>query len=290
MPTTPFTRTTVAGEDDAHYYTKTLYELTNHVGILPPTFTGTLLSNEYGLEEWNIKTFIPGSGDDPSDADMEYSDDYPDWDYSIDVAMQGAIARICHKYHDQILRTSAYRQFGERTADGEAVYRSETETMTLTHRYHAEREFSAAGMEHLMRVQLRGIDKLKDVVLAKNEVIVKAQDLAQSLEAERVALVECISLLEDPLKMEEKLICSNIWSELIQKTLVLTLENRTAEAKKTEALKKELETLKLENAKLKETVSKLTSSEESSDEHNPVPGKHMRASEYCQLFETAPRV
>src|SRR3954451_472405 len=99
MPTPPFTITTVAGEDAAHYFTNTLFELRMHVDILPPTFTGTLLCNDHDLEAWDMKTFIPARDEDPDDEAMEYSDDYPDWEYSIDMAMQGAIACICHKYH-----------------------------------------------------------------------------------------------------------------------------------------------------------------------------------------------
>ena len=78
MPTPPYVRTAVAGEDAAHYFTTTLLDLSTPVGILPPTFKGTLLCNERGLEAWHIKTFIPGCEDDPNDVHMEYTDDYPD--------------------------------------------------------------------------------------------------------------------------------------------------------------------------------------------------------------------
>ena len=111
-----------------------------------------------------------------------------------------------------------------------------------------------------------------------------AQGLAEDIDDQRLALEKRITLLVDPLKMEEKLFCSDVWTEILQKTLVLTIENRNAEAKKTEALMKEMEALNLENETLKVTISELTSVEESSSESDPGPRKRMRVSEYIQAF------
>jgi cell division protein FtsB len=129
-----------------------------------------------------------------------------------------------------------------------------------------EREFSTANMENLLRVQLVGIEELKEKYMDMVRRVVHAQDLAEEIDDQRLALEERITLLEDPLKMEEKLICSDVWAKTLQKMLVLTIENRTAETKKTEELMKEMEALKLENVKLKGTISELTSFEESSSE------------------------
>ena len=96
-------------------------------------------------------------------------------------------------------------------------------------------------------------------------------------------------MLEDPLKMEEKLICSDVWVETLKKTLLLTIKNRTAEAEEMEALKKEMEVLKLENESLKETISELTSAEESSSKSSPGPKKRLRASQYFKKFKPMPR-
>ena len=141
----------VAGQGTRHYFTSRLFELSTFIGILPPTFHGRLLCRERGLEKWEIKTSIPGLTADPDDEGMEYFEDYPDWDYCIDVAMQGAIARICHNYHGRIPRISAYFQFEERTEDGHPVDRDDTEKWAIIPRYEIEREFSAVGMENLMR-------------------------------------------------------------------------------------------------------------------------------------------
>jgi hypothetical protein len=122
-----------------------------------------------------------------------------------------------------------------------------------------EREFSTANMENLLRVQLVGIEELKEKYMDMVRRVVHAQDLAEEIDDQRLALEERIILLEDPLKMEEKLICSDAWAKTLQKTLVVTIENRTAETKKMEELMKEMEAFTLENVKLKETISELTS-------------------------------
>src|SRR4051812_41725733 len=111
----PYCRIAIAGGNPAHYFNHTLEELADFVGIDPPTFRGKLLYREHGLAKWEIKTVIHRRTDNPSDENLEYSEEYPDWDFSIDMAMQGDGARICHKYHDRIPRTSAYFQFGEQT-------------------------------------------------------------------------------------------------------------------------------------------------------------------------------
>ena len=239
--------------------------------------------------KWEIKTIIPGRIADPDDEEMEYSEVYPDWDYSIDAAMQSAIARVCHKYHDRIPRTSAYFQFGERTEDGHPVDRDDTEKWAIIHRYEIEREFAAVGMENLMKRQIAGIDELQETIKDRNRRVVHAQDIAEAIDDQRIALEKRVKLLEDPLKMKEKLICSDVWPEMLKKTLLLTIENRTAEARKMEAQKKEMEALKLENESLKETISELTSAEESSSESSPGPKKRMKASQYYKRFKTMPR-
>jgi hypothetical protein len=52
---------------------------------------------------------------------MEYTEAYVDWDHSVEIAMQGAIARICPKYHEEIPLTSGYYYFGERNKEGNHI-------------------------------------------------------------------------------------------------------------------------------------------------------------------------
>src|SRR3954447_22336150 len=83
------------------------------------------------------------------------------------------------------------------------------------------REFSTVGMEDLLREQLVGIEKLMDKYDEKNKSAVEAQAKVLDLELENVVVVERMSLLEEPLKMEERMICSDVWAETLKKTLLL---------------------------------------------------------------------
>src|SRR4051812_37023712 len=193
-----YSQTAIAGRNPAHYFNHTLQELADFVGIDPPTFRGKLLYREHGLAKWEIKTVIPKHTDDPSDVNMEYSEEYPDWDFSIDVAMQDAIARICHKYHDLIPRTSAYFQFGERTEDGRPFDRTGTDKWSIIHQYMVEREYATVGMEDVLRGHMDGIEKLTDKHDERNKSAVEAQAKIVDLELENVVIQERLSLLEEP--------------------------------------------------------------------------------------------
>jgi hypothetical protein len=63
---------------------------------------------EYGLEKWEIQTIIWGHEEDPKDPTMDYTNAYVDWSYLVEIAMQGAIARICYKYHNRFSSTTPY--------------------------------------------------------------------------------------------------------------------------------------------------------------------------------------
>ena len=281
-----YSHAAIAGGNPAHYFNHTLRELADFVKIDPPTFRGKLLYQEHGLAKWEIKTVIPKRDEDPSDVRMEYSEEYPDWDFSIDMAMQGAIARICHKYHDLIPRTSAYFQFGERTEDGRPFDRTGTDKWSIIHQYMVEREYSTVGMEDVLRGQMDGIEKLMDKYDARDKVAVEAQAKIVDLELENVVIQERMSLLEEPLKMEERLICSDVWAEALKKTLLLTIENRTEEAKKREILMSKMEALKMENQALKGTITQLL--DERVVEKAPKRKTRQMTKQYLKRFKPVP--
>ncbi|KAK1608483.1 hypothetical protein QYE76_032156 [Lolium multiflorum] len=263
---------TVIARDVPHYLSLTLFDLSRDVEIAPPVFQGRRLYQEHGIEAWAIKTFIPGSDADPDDLDMTYTEVYPDWINSVEIAMQGAIARICHKFRPMIPPTSPYYKFGERTEDGTPVDRTGEEAHSVTRSHLTEREFVSANTELLLKKQVTWIGEAREVLRQSNIRVMQAEAALLAIDDKRLALEERITLLEDPVKLEEKMICSDIWAETIQKTLTLMLENRAAEAKDVEALKKEKDALKkendalkLENKLLKETVEELTDGKEEED-------------------------
>src|SRR3954468_1097959 len=278
-----YSRTAIAGGNPAHCFNHTLQELADFVGIDSPTFRGKLLYREHDLAKWEIKTVIPKHDDNPSDVNMEYSEEYPDWDFSIDMAMQGAFAHIYHKYHDRIPRTSAYFQFGERTEDGRPFDHTGTDKWSIIHQYMVEREYSIVGMEDVLRGQMDGIEKLMDKHDARDKSVVEAQAKIVDLELENVVIQERMSMLEEPLKMEERMICSNVWAETLKKTLLLTIENRTAEPQKREVLMGKMEALEMENQALKGTITQLL--EERVEEKTPKRKTRQATRQYLKRFK-----
>jgi hypothetical protein len=153
--------TTTAGEG-YHLYSRTLHRLATLVRIPPPTFHGKIEYREGGLEKWSILTTIPACPD-YSDEPLAYTEDYPDWVYSVEVAMQGAIARVCHKYRTSIPLDSPFRQFGTRREDGRVFFRhGDSQTLTLS--YLHEREVGSRKMEQMLRAQVDVMDELVDAV------------------------------------------------------------------------------------------------------------------------------
>jgi hypothetical protein len=147
-----YDETFVAG-DEHFYLSDILFDMSTLVGIAPQVIQGRQLYKERGMEAWMIKTFIPGSDDDPDDPNMTYSEVYPDWMNSVEIAIQGAIARIRHKFHRKIPPTSPYYHFGERSEDGTPLRRTSTRNNSICRNYMTEREFVSASSELLLKRQ-----------------------------------------------------------------------------------------------------------------------------------------
>ena len=102
-----------------------LYHLAEDVGIPSPHFYGKQEYHDYnGAQKWQITTLIPGRTADPLDPGMEYTNPYLDFDFSMGMAIHGAIARICNKYRAYITHGSVFRLVGERGEAGDAIDRS----------------------------------------------------------------------------------------------------------------------------------------------------------------------
>ena len=148
---------TTAGEG-MFWLSQILHDLAVDVGIPPPQFFAKRLFNDpRGVQKWKITTIIWKLEEDPEDYNVEFTSSYPDYTCSISVAMQCAIAHICHKYRTRLTHGSAYRLFAERDMEGEVVDRRH-QHLALIRRYLMEREFTTVNMEVNMRRQVREID------------------------------------------------------------------------------------------------------------------------------------
>jgi hypothetical protein len=155
-------------------FSKTLLELSDFVGITPPEFRGRRMYKENGMEKWEIQTIIQGREEDPEDSTMNYTNLYIDWSGSVEIAMQGAIARICYKYHHRFPSTSPYYQFGERNEEGCAMDRRGMESHTLFQTYMTEREYSAVNTEDMLTRQIKLMDKFRETMEVASQRIITA--------------------------------------------------------------------------------------------------------------------
>ena len=148
----------VAG-DEPYRLSESLYHLARDVGIPLPQFYGSrVYFDRNGAEKWLITTLIQGRVKDDEDPEMLYTEAYPDWDLSMEMAIHGAISRICYKYRNYVTHGSAYRLFGERNEDGDAIDRGD-QHITAIRNYLMEREALSVGTEILLQKQIAVIDE-----------------------------------------------------------------------------------------------------------------------------------
>jgi hypothetical protein len=116
---------------------------------------------EYDLEKWEIQTIIQGREEDPEDPTMDYTNAYIDWSYAVKIAMQGAVARIFHKYHHRFSSTTPYYLFGERNESGRTMDQRITESPSIYWTYMTKREYNAVNMEDMLKKQILLMDKFR---------------------------------------------------------------------------------------------------------------------------------
>ena len=249
-----FTHRIVAGNGETEHFDQQLAELAQLVGIPPPIFRGQLLYQEYGIERWLIETTIPARIDDPTTREEIYEERYPDWDMSVQVAMQGAMARICGLYRCYIPSGSPYRTFGRRRMDGTPYFFPNNENMTVHRQHLVERECNAVDLEELMRGQMTYLDqaintleeantKIEHCEIANAYVLNKRNELLEAnkvLEESNKKLLERIEKLEEPRKLEEELLGVKVFDDVLVKTMKLMIEHRELLAQENAELKKKL--------------------------------------------------
>jgi hypothetical protein len=82
----------------------------------------------------------------------------------MEIAMQDAIAHICHKYRDLIPLTSAYGMFGERSDGGFPVDRTGKEFHSLLRGYLSKRECCSVNLEDMLRKQIHNMDQFRGLM------------------------------------------------------------------------------------------------------------------------------
>jgi hypothetical protein len=261
----------VAGEGD-YLFSEVLLDLATQLQIPPPVFCGKMQYKEYGLEKWLIQTTIQGRLDEEGESTMEYTEAYVDWRYSVEIAMQGAIARIRHKYRAHIPRPSAYRMIGERSVGGHVVDRRDQEFHSLLRGYLTERERCTVNLEDMLKKQIINQDKFRDIMDLTTKRIIETESALIMLDDKKTQLENKLKIVEGPLQLGGKILQDGIWSHLLEKTLLLQYDNIQKMGDEKKQIEEANNELKSENEKLKMKLAELEASrkeEESEEEEDP---------------------
>jgi predicted glutamine amidotransferase len=89
---------------------------------------------------------------------------------------------------------------------------------------------------------------------------------------QKTQLQDKIRIVEGPLKMGEKILHDDIWSHVLEKTILLQYDNMQKNGEEKRQLKKDNEELKSENEELKRRIAELESKqkeEDSEEEEDP---------------------
>jgi hypothetical protein len=190
----------------------------------------------------------------------------------VEIAMQGAIARICCKYHDFIPRTLAYWMFGECTEEGNPVDLRGQEFHSICQSYFTEREYNIVNLEDMLKKQISMMDQFRQLMDLATKRMMETESALVVMDDQRTELKERIKTLEDPLKLEEKLLHSDIWAHVLEKTVLFQYKNLHKSGEEKDQLRKDNGELKMENDKLKKTIAELEAKqkeEESEEEEDP---------------------
>jgi cell division protein FtsB len=211
----------------------------------------------------------------------------------VEISMQGAMARICQKYHDIIHSTAPYNYFGERNEEGSAMNRRSMEFHSIYRGYMTEREYNAVSMEYMLKKHISLMDQFREVMDITSKRITHAESVLVMMDDQRTELKERIKTLEDPQKLEEELLCNNTWAHVLEKTLLLQCKLHKSKEEK-DQLRKDNGELKMENDELKKKISELEAKVEEEEEDPKervmytTDGEEM-AIEECKAREEAKR-
>jgi hypothetical protein len=119
---------------------------------------------------------------------MDYTSAYIDWSGSVEIAMQGAIAQICYKYHHRFSSTTPYYLFEECNEEGSVIDRRSTESHSIPRTYMTEKEYITVNMENMLKRQILLMDKFREAMDITSQRIIKAESCLLVLDDKRTEL------------------------------------------------------------------------------------------------------
>src|SRR3954454_20637724 len=114
--TTSFTAGDKEGGD--HFFSEELAAFAKSVGVPKPEFRGKFLTAAMERPpRCQIETRIRGRITIPETPDEVYTQVYPDWSTGLEMAIHGALSRLCYAYHTTAPHET-YFQYGWRNMEG----------------------------------------------------------------------------------------------------------------------------------------------------------------------------
>jgi hypothetical protein len=93
----------------------------------------------------------------------------------VEIAMKGAVARLCHKYHNRLCLATPYYLFGERNEEGSAMDRRSTESYFIPQTYMTEKEYITINTENMLKRQILLMEKLREAMDITSQRIITAE-------------------------------------------------------------------------------------------------------------------
>jgi hypothetical protein len=107
---------------------------------------------------------------------------------AVEIAMQGAVARICHKYHHRFSSTTPYYLFGECNEEANTMDWRSTESHSIPRTYMTEREYINVNMENMLKKQILLMDKFREAMDITSQRIITAESCLLVLDDKRTEL------------------------------------------------------------------------------------------------------
>ncbi|KAM0923785.1 hypothetical protein ACQ4PT_005309 [Festuca glaucescens] len=157
-----YTTSYTAGVGEGRLFSTQLAALAKRVGLPKPEFRGKPLPHVVGQPpRWQIETMIRGCTVTPETPDEVYTKIYPNWSTGVEMAMHGALSRLCNEYRTTIPQETFY-QYGRRTMEGVPILRtiSKEKVNSCKHQL-SELECHIIRMEDLMEDEMKDHDKTR---------------------------------------------------------------------------------------------------------------------------------
>jgi hypothetical protein len=149
------------------------------LGLPMPRCKGRVLPNG----RWEIETRIEGRGIVPYTEDIVYTKEYPNWNKGADMAMFGALSRLCYTYCNEMPPESPFRHFPRCDAEEILVMFMDNRADLPMHTLHMQDMGThIMDVENMLQEEIAVNAQSNVVINQQNEELLTAHDAVDVLE------------------------------------------------------------------------------------------------------------